>query len=154
MPTLDAVKAFRREMFESSMALIEQKGHDYNRQQQLDEDTLFNLKVAEVLGIVPTAERGILVRLSDKMMRLISLMSPGEEAAVKNESVRDTVRDFHNYLDYALMLWEERHRVGLLEAQLMRVATSTQRLEVAAGMDPLRDIPLPFDEDDAVVQRV
>jgi hypothetical protein len=108
MASLDAVKTFRELMFYESMALIDQKGADYNRDQQLSGDTLFNLKVAAILGIVPTAERGILVRLSDKFMRLISLMQPGAETAVKEESVRDTVRDIHNYVDYALLLWGER----------------------------------------------
>ena len=106
--TVADVLAFRRERFEASTALIEKKGADYNRQQQHDGDTLFNLRVAEILGIVPTAERGILVRLSDKFMRLISLMTPGAEAAVKGESLRDTVDDIHNYLDYALLIWEQR----------------------------------------------
>lgn len=108
MPALEEVKAFRERMFADSMALVEKKGADYNRDQQLSGDTLFNLRVAELLGIVPTAERGILVRLSDKFMRLISLMAPGREPAVIGESVRDTVKDIHNYVDYALMLWEER----------------------------------------------
>jgi hypothetical protein len=108
MPTIDEVLDFRRRMFEESCALIAKKGHDYNRAQQIQGDTLFNLKVAEVLGIVETAERGILVRLSDKLMRLISLMTPGVEAEVSGESVRDTVRDAHNYLDYCLQLWELR----------------------------------------------
>ncbi len=108
MPSLEEVLAFREEMHKSSMALIAKKGADYNRQQQLAGDTLFNLRVAAVLGIVPTAERGILVRLSDKFMRLISLMSPNETPAIADESVADTVRDMHNYLDYALMLFLER----------------------------------------------
>lgn len=108
MPSLNDVKSFREEMFAQSMALIDKKGADYNRQQQLNGDTLFNLKVCEILGIVSTAERGILVRLSDKFMRLISLMQQGEDPAVKGESVRDTVRDIHNYIDYALQLFEER----------------------------------------------
>jgi len=108
MLSLQAVLEFRKKMFDESVAIIRKKGHDYNRNQQEAGDTLFNLRVAELLGIVPTAERGILVRLSDKFMRLISLMEPGVEAANVDESIRDTVRDFHNYLDYALQLWEER----------------------------------------------
>jgi hypothetical protein len=108
MPTLQEVLAFRKTMYEESTALIEKKGHDYNRVQQHAGDTLFNLRVAELLHIVPTAERGILVRLSDKFMRLISLMDQGVEASVDDESLQDTVRDIHNYVDYALMLWEER----------------------------------------------
>lgn len=111
MPSLESVLKFREEMYRESVDLIARKGHDYNRQQQHDGDTLFNLRVAEVLGIVPTAERGILVRLSDKFMRLISLMSADVDPAVKGESVRDTVRDIHNYADYALMIFEERRAV-------------------------------------------
>lgn len=95
-------------MFKESMALIEKKGADYNRDQQHTGNTLFNLQVAELLGIVPTAERGILVRLSDKFMRLVSLVQVGTDPVVKDESVRDTVRDIHNYIDYMLLLYEER----------------------------------------------
>jgi hypothetical protein len=94
-------------MHEKRMALIEKKGHDYNRQQQESGNTLFNLTVAELLGIVPTAERGILVRLSDKFMRLISLLAPGVLAA-NAESLEDTVADIHNYVDYALCLHQKR----------------------------------------------
>jgi hypothetical protein len=77
VPSLETVKQFRQEMFSQSMALIDKKGADYNREQQLSGDTLFNLKVAEILGIVSTAARGSLVRLSDQFMRLISRMQQG-----------------------------------------------------------------------------
>lgn len=110
MPTIKEVLDFRKIMYDGSIAIIEKKGHDYNRVQQHVGDTLFNLRVAELLGIISTAERGILVRLSDKFMRLISLMTPGVQESVDDESLRDTVRDIHNYVDYALMLWEERKR--------------------------------------------
>lgn len=108
MPSLDEVIQFRQQMFDESMSLIKQKGHDYNRTQQEGGDTLFNLRVCEILGIVPSAERGILVRLSDKFMRLISLVSPGVEASVKDESVKDTVKDIHNYVDYLLLMYLQR----------------------------------------------
>jgi CheY-specific phosphatase CheX len=133
MPSLEAVKEFRTEMFKSSMSLIDKKGADYNREQQLAGDTLFNLKVAEILGIVSTTERGILVRLSDKFMRLISLMNPGVEAAVKDESVRDTVRDIHNYVDYALMIWEERRRDQPKQAVEARTTLSARSAYPAYG---------------------
>lgn len=110
--TLDEVVEFRREMFDKSLALVKRKGHDYNRQQQADGNTLFNLMVCELLGIVDTAERGILVRLSDKFMRLISLAAtPGVDAAVKDESVLDTVADFHNYVDYVAQIWLRRRQL-------------------------------------------
>ncbi len=108
MPTLEAVLAIRRKAFEESLAIVEKKGADYNRDKQLSGDTLFNLKVAAVLGIVETPAQSVLVRLGDKFMRLISLTKTrGREAAVKNESVWDTILDAHNYLDYLYLLWTE-----------------------------------------------
>lgn len=110
MPSLAEVKAFRQQMYEKSTALIDRKGADYNRDQQEAGDTLFNLKVCELLGVVPSTEEGILVRLSDKLMRLISLTKPGRDAAVKDESVLDTIVDCHNYLDYLGLIWQQRRQ--------------------------------------------
>lgn len=110
MPSLDEVKAYRQKMYEKSSALIDKKGADYNRDQQEAGDTLFNLTVCELLGIVPSTEEGILVRLSDKLMRLISLTKPGREAQVKDETVEDTIADIHNYVDYLGLKWLERRR--------------------------------------------
>lgn len=106
--SLEEVLQFRQERFETSTALIRKKGADYNRDQQLSGDTLFNLRVAEIMGLTDAAEVGVLIRLMDKMMRLASLMKPGREAEVKNESVMDTVDDVHNYIDYAALLWQKR----------------------------------------------
>lgn len=108
MPSLQAVLEFSDQMWASARSIIEKKGADYNRDQQNTGNTLFNLEVCEILGIVPSTEEGILVRLSDKFMRLISLTKPGREAAVKDESVLDTIRDMQNYLNYLGMIWLER----------------------------------------------
>jgi hypothetical protein len=140
MPSLEQVKAFRKDLFDESMALIDKKGADYNREQQLAGDTLFNLRVAEILGIVPTAERGILVRLSDKFMRLISLMQQGVDPAVKGESVRDTVRDIHNYIDYALVIFEERRNPTTAGPKAASVLKSAGVLK-ATDPYPDRDLP-------------
>lgn len=107
--TLEEVLAFREEMYKRSRALVEKKGHDYNRAQQDGGDTLFNLRVCELLGVVDTAERGVLVRLSDKFMRLVSLTAEaGVDARVSDESVLDTVADIHNYADYLALMWQAR----------------------------------------------
>ena len=105
--TLEEVKRFREEMHEQSMSIIEKKGHDYNHKQQHQGDTLFNLRVAAILGIIDTPSQGVLVRLCDKMMRLASLMTPGVEAEIKDESIQDTIADVHNYIDYAYLLFME-----------------------------------------------
>ena len=106
--SLEEVVKFRQEMYESSMALVTKKGQDYCRDAHETGDTLFNLRVSELLGITPSTEEGILVRLSDKFMRLISLTKPGREAMVKEESVLDTIRDIHNYTDYLGLIWSQR----------------------------------------------
>ena len=107
--TLEFVKQFREEMHRKSMEIIEKKGHDYNHKQQHQGDTLFNLRVAALLGVIDTPSQGVLVRLCDKMMRLASLMTPGVEAEIKDESIQDTIADVHNYIDYAYLLFMEEH---------------------------------------------
>lgn len=111
--SLEEVVAFRKKLFERSLALVQAKGADYNRQQQAGGDTLFNLRVCELIGIVPTAEQGILIRLSDKFMRLASLMSSvGTQPMNKDESLEDTVADIHNYVDYALLIFRTRQKAA------------------------------------------
>ena len=66
------------------------------------------MTVAKQLGIVNTTTQSILVRISDKMMRLISLTSnPKENPEIKTESVKDTVVDMVNYIVYLYCKYEE-----------------------------------------------
>ena len=88
-------------------ALLVAKGNDYNSAQQEGGDTLFNLRVCALLGIVPSPVDGVLVRMSDKLMRLVSLTRPGTVQKVKDESLEDTVVDLRNYGDYLLALVKE-----------------------------------------------
>lgn len=87
--------------------LLLAKGNDYNSQQQQNGDTLFNLRVCELTGIVPSAVDGILVRMSDKMQRLVSLTRAGVVQKVKDESLEDTIVDLRNYADYLLAFVKE-----------------------------------------------
>lgn len=111
MATLEHVIKIHKELCDEARAIIEKKGHDYNRQQQHTGESLFNLKVAKLLGIVDTDTQSILVRMSDKMMRLISLTKdPSVVASVKDESIRDTIRDLINYSSYLYIVYlEERN---------------------------------------------
>ena len=106
--SLDEFMGFRTEMFNRSAALAESKGADYNRQQQEEGDTLFNIRVGEIMGI-GTTEQGLLFRLSDKFMRLVSLAG-GATPEVKDESVLDTIRDMHNYLDMLGLIYTKRRK--------------------------------------------
>jgi len=112
MPTLEHVIATHQQICDEARSIISKKGHDYNREQQLTGNTLFNLTVCSLLGIVKTVTQGILVRLSDKMMRLISLTKDPTVNAEVNESIRDTVKDMINYLVYLYIVYlEERSNV-------------------------------------------
>lgn len=111
MPTLEEVQAIRKKAFDESYILVAKKGRDYNREKQLTGDTLFNLRVAHLLGIVDSPMRSVLVRLSDKFQRLISLSTSPDVA--ENESIWDTILDIHNYTDYVYALWlEYRENLG------------------------------------------
>ena len=80
-------------------------------QQQNGGDTLYNLTVSTVLGITDTTTQSILVRISDKIMRLVSLTkNPDTISEVKDESVQDTIEDTINYLVYLYCKYEEANK--------------------------------------------
>ena len=58
---------------------------------------------AEVSGT--TVQQGILTRLMDKMTRVGNLLS--QEAAVKDESIEDTIKDAINYC--AILLYSVKN---------------------------------------------
>ena len=112
MASLEEVIIEHTKICQEARQLISQKGHDYNREQQDGGDTLFNLRVAAILGVVDNPCQGILVRLSDKFQRLTSLAKdPLVNAEVKGEAVRDTIRDVINYSIYLGIFYDEIRRI-------------------------------------------
>ena len=98
MTTLKKVLSEHKRLTQNAYDMVEKKGADYNRKQQLTGDTLFNLTVAHQLGIVDSTTKSILVRISDKIMRLISLTgNPKEIAEIKEERISETIEDTINY---------------------------------------------------------
>lgn len=69
--------------------IIRKKNSDY----ATTSDAFSNFSLVEKMGIVST-EKGILVRMSDKMARLGNLMGNNSP---KNESIEDTILDIGNY---------------------------------------------------------
>ena len=51
---------------------------------------------------------GVLVRMSDKIKRFITLSKSGI-GLINNESLRDTLIDLHNYSAMAIMLMDEKN---------------------------------------------
>lgn len=108
MITLDQVAKRQKDIYDKATALVKIKGHDYNREQQEKGDTLFNMRVSTILGITDTETQGVLVRLSDKFQRLISLTKdPTVSAAVKDEAILDTACDIFNYTSYLTLFYDE-----------------------------------------------
>ncbi len=47
---------------------------------------------------------GVMIRMKDKLSRFINIALKQGEEAVKNETVRDTLLDYHNYAGMAILL--------------------------------------------------
>lgn len=68
-------------------------------------DTMSNLRMCEQMGIV--AWKGVLIRVSDKFSRIMQLSSRDGKAAVKDESITDTLLDMAIYCLLCIILFEE-----------------------------------------------
>lgn len=86
----------------SERDLMARKANDYSGK----EDCNKNIKACEVLGICD-AKTGLLIRMMDKMQRLITLSKTASQ--VKSESLTDTLSDLRNYAAiFAHLLEEEK----------------------------------------------
>lgn len=77
--------------FADCLATATRKNHDYGGS---NNDPFANFRNSTIAGV--SVERGILVRLMDKMSRISTLLD--KEAQVKDEAVDDTIDDAINYL--------------------------------------------------------
>lgn len=112
--TRSELLAFFNEKTSAARDLMSRKNQDY-----AEVDEVFgNLNVCELLNIVP-AEQGILIRMTDKLRRLISLTK--RDAAVKDESFEDTCLDLINY---TILLMARRSQRGFA---VREAAQPTQR---------------------------
>lgn len=77
------------DLTQKGFEILKRKNADYSKGTPLG-----NFYVAEALQAC-TAENGIIVRMSDKLSRLVSILEKG--AQVKDESIEDTIVDIINY---------------------------------------------------------
>ena len=89
-------------LYKNNVEISRKKNADYAN----DKDPFQNFRVCEALGI--PAEVGLIVRMSDKLMRLSNLIQPGREVMVKDESVLDTASDLANYAMILRMYIEQK----------------------------------------------
>jgi len=102
---MDAIKQI--EIIKDYLALIESKGHDY-----AGEDVLLNFKqlqsIIVTLGIDTTKVEGVhIFYILIKLQRVCNLLFNNKEP--KNESIKDTIQDFRNYLDLLNCTIHEKH---------------------------------------------
>lgn len=90
------------QLYADNVEISRRKNSDYAN----DQDPLQNFRVCEALGI--PAEIGLIVRMSDKLMRVTNLVKPGRETMVKDESVLDTLSDLANYAMILRILLEQK----------------------------------------------
>ena len=89
----DELLQFHETLCSEARELMQAKNHDYAGPD--GQAPFANFDVAEKIGICSAAE-GMLVRMTDKLRRLITFAKAGQ-LRVKDETVQDTCRDLVNY---------------------------------------------------------
>lgn len=89
------------ELHMESVSISKAKNADYAS----DGDPFLNFRACEMLGI--DSNQGIMVRMTDKLMRASNLLT--REAMVADESIMDTLKDLSNYALILAIKLEEEH---------------------------------------------
>jgi len=82
------------------LEIVIEKNQDYAN----GGDPFQNFRMVEDAGLT-AVEKGIAVRMSDKMQRIFNLLD--EEAAVEDETIADTLSDLRNYANILQVYLEE-----------------------------------------------
>ena len=88
--TRDEFKQFHKQLCDSAFDLMVRKNDDYGGAT----DPFANFRMSSLLGLKP--EQGVLLRMQDKMARLVSFLHKGE-LKVKEEGWGDACIDVVNY---------------------------------------------------------
>lgn len=91
--TSDELFDIHTRLTDKALDLMKKKNHDYSGKS--GKEPFANFTRAEAMGIT-TTEKGMLVRLLDKMSRLSSFCDSGE-FKVEDEKLEDTILDMINY---------------------------------------------------------
>lgn len=101
--TRDGLLSFLQAETERMLTIARAKNQDYAGDAS---DPFANFTRVKALGIC-TPEAGFLTRMTDKLSRIASITASGK-TAVKDESVKDTLRDLANYSLLMLAYLESR----------------------------------------------
>ena len=88
---------------DNALKIVQKKNQDYAD----GEDPFQNFRMVEDAGLC-SLEQGIAVRMSDKLQRVFNLLPEGEDAAVDDESLDDTLLDLINYANILLVYRQKK----------------------------------------------
>lgn len=100
MNQLDYLKEFKG-VTDKMLSIVTKKNKDYAG----TEDAFKNFKMCEALGLC-SMEKGILVRMSDKMTRISNLLEKDPDVA--SESIIDTLIDLAAYSIILILVIKDR----------------------------------------------
>lgn len=90
--------------FKKNLEITRAKNTDY----AYGADAFANFRASEMIGL--SVEEGILVRMTDKLMRVSNLIKRSPE--VKDESISDTLSDLANYAMIMKVYIEHQNEAG------------------------------------------
>ena len=82
----------QRYIMDRALSIVEAKRHDYSG----GEDPFRNFRKSSLFGVEPW--RGVLIRLTDKLSRVESIVEVGGDQMVADEALWDTLSDAVNYV--------------------------------------------------------
>jgi hypothetical protein len=103
MEKFDIIKELEKE-YQNKLNIVRAKNADYA---DTENDPFKNFKYCQQLGVC-SVEEGFIVRMSDKMARISNLLH--KDAKVKDESIKDTLRDLSNYADLLLLYISKKEK--------------------------------------------
>jgi len=89
--TQEQALALQKQIIDKANSILLAKRHDYSGA----DDPFGNFRKSNLFGVEPW--RGVMVRLSDKLSRIQSIMEAGGKSRVVNETLEDTFADLVNY---------------------------------------------------------
>ena len=90
----DELIEYHDELCKAARDLMKMKNHDYAGENAAN--PWMNFQRSEIMGVCKT-EQAFMVRILDKVSRLITFVDAGQ-LAVKSESVHDSIIDIINYM--------------------------------------------------------
>jgi len=122
--------------------IVKKKNQDYAE----GGDPFQNFRMVENAGLVST-EKGVAVRMSDKLQRVFNLIGE-DEAAVDDETIADTLSDLRNYANILQVYLENKKSQPENPYTIQTVFEGVQqeKVQVEEG-EPFTPLELPGDED-------